>query len=279
MIRTRFAPSPTGYLHIGHALAAREAFSFAQKTNGHCLLRIEDTDHTRCKPEFTQSIYKDLDWLGFDWPLPVRVQSQNYPAYGRVVMELIERGLAYPCYLTRSDIKSGQTPSAPAALNPSEASRLSNALSEACHHAAPVLPYAIRLNLKKALACLSRHALTFEEMGEIHKGVHDARDFIENIPDPIIARKDIGCSYLIAGPHDDTAQGVTHVVRGADLFKETPLQVVIQTLMGWPRPLYFHHTLVKNESGEKLAKRNLDTTLKSLREAGQTPEDIWKMTK
>lgn len=279
MIRTRFAPSPTGYLHIGHAHAARQAFEFAQRHEGHCLLRIEDTDHTRCKPEFTQAIYQDLDWLGFDWPLPVRIQSQNYPAYGRVVMELIERGLAYACSLSRSDIRSGKIPSALRALTTAETMQLSNSISEASHAEAPTLPQAIRLNLSKALNTLPQYSLDFQELGEIHKGAYNAMAFIADMPDPIIARKDIGCSYLIAGPHDDAASRVTHVVRGQDLFEQTPLQVLIQSLMDWPRPIYFHHDLIKNEAGEKLAKRNLDTTIKSLREAGQTPEDIWDMVK
>jgi len=277
MIRTRFAPSPTGYLHIGHAYAARQAFDYAKQNKGHCLLRIEDTDHTRCNSDLTQAIYKDLDWLGFDWPLPVKVQSQNYPAYGRVVMELIERGLAYACPLSRSDIKSGQSPSAPHTLSMAETVKLSNSISEAAHYEKPALPQAIRLNLSKALNTLPEHSLNFEEWGELHQGKYNAVDFLTDTADPIIARKDIGCSYLIASPHDDAASNVSHVVRGADLFRETPLQIVIQSLMDWPRPLYFHHDLIKNEAGEKLAKRNLDTTIKSLREAGQTPTDIWDM--
>lgn len=276
-MRTRFAPSPTGHLHIGHARAAKEAFDFAKAHDGHCLLRIEDTDHTRCKPHYTQTIYQDLDWLGFDWPLPVRVQSQNYPEYARVVISLIERGLAYSCPLTRSDIKAGKLPSAPHAMTYQETSQLSNSVSETSHHPHPQLPTAIRLNLSKALEALPDYALTFEDIGALHKGKYNALDFIEGSQDPIIARRDIGCSYLIAGTHDDSAYGITHVIRGSDLFSETPLQILIQALMGWPTPLYNHHALVKNDKGEKLAKRNLDTTLQSLRADGQTPQDIWNM--
>lgn len=272
-MRTRFAPSPTGLLHIGHARAALEAFNYAEKQNGQCILRIEDTDHTRCKFENTQAIFADLDWLGFDWPLPVRIQSQHYAEYAKVVLNLIERGLAYPCELTRSDIKSGQTPK-PANF---DKAHILNIISETSYHVAPSLPFAIRLDLSKALDSLDNDDLLFEELGSLYKGLHDVREKLGGKVDPIIARKDIGCSYMIAGPHDDAKQGITHVVRGADLFEETPMQVLIQSLMDWPRPLYYHHDLVRNDTGDKLAKRNLDTTLQSLRQAGQTPDDIWTM--
>lgn len=277
MIRTRFAPSPTGHLHIGHARAAKEAFEFANMREGHCLLRIEDTDHTRCKSDYTQAIYKDLDWLGFDWPLPVRVQSQNYPEYARIVINLIERGLAYSCPLTRADIKAGKHPSASHTMSFREISQFSNRVSEAAYHTHPKLPAAIRLNLSKALDSFCHTAITFEDIGSLHKGHFNVLDFIENLDDPIIARKDIGCSYLIASTHDDAAYGISHVIRGADLFSETPLQVLIQALMGWNTPLYYHHDLVTNAKGEKLAKRNLDTTLQSLRAEGLRPKDIWNM--
>lgn len=272
-MRTRFAPSPTGLLHIGHARAAHEAFAFARQQSGQCLLRIEDTDHTRCKPENTQAIFADLDWLGFDWPLPVRIQSHHYPDYAKVVLNLIERGLAYPCELTRSDIKAGNA-TKPANF---DKARVMNIVSEASHHETPSLPFAIRLDLNKTMQSVENKDLSFEETGPLHKGRHNIKENLNDRMDPIIARKDISCSYMIAGPHDDALQGITHVVRGADLFEETPLQILIQTLMDWPRPLYYHHDLVLNEAGEKLAKRNLDTTLQSLREAGQTPDDIWAM--
>lgn len=276
-MRTRFAPSPTGSLHLGHARAAKEAFDYAREHEGECLLRIEDTDHTRCKAEFTISIYTDLDWLGFDWPLPVRVQSQHYPDYVKPVVELIDRELAYPCELTRKDIKGGKRPH-PDNMQGMNKAELKAALLKASQQERPALPFAIRLNLPKSLETIG--PLIFEDTGSVHKGLHDARAFFdENSLDPVIARKDIGCSYMIAGPLDDHLQDITHVVRGSDLFHETPLQVLIQALMGWPTPIYVHHGLVTNEAGEKLSKRNLDTALQSLREAGQTPEDIWDMTR
>lgn len=272
-MRTRFAPSPTGWLHLGHAHAARIAFDFAKKNNGECYLRIEDTDHTRCNTDYTRAIYADLDWLGFDWPLPVRVQSQHYHDYAKVVTELIERDLAYPCHLTRSDIKKGQIPTS----TNFDKDAILQILLESSKGEKPFLPFAIRLNLSKAIASLSNTTLTFEDTGQNYKGIHDATGFLKDRLDPVIARKDIGCAYMIAGPYDDALQGISHVVRGEDLFPETPLQILIQSLMDWPSPLYHHHGLILAETGEKLSKRNLDTALKSLKEAGQTPDNIWMM--
>ncbi len=281
-MRTRFAPSPTGFLHLGHARAAREAFDYAHSQGGQCWLRIEDTDHTRCKVETTRAIYSDLDWLGFDWPLPVHVQSQNYPSYAKTVAALIDQDLAYPCLLTRSDIRSGLKPSA---LNTTTQSKFPSKdkvieiVKNAANLEKPILPFAIRLDLQKALSSIKEDRLIFEEIGPLHTGFHNAKDSLLTRDDPIIARKDIGCSYMIAGPQDDALQNMTHIVRGVDLFEETPLQILIQSLMDWPRPLYYHHGLVLAKTGEKLSKRNLDTALHSLRDAGQTPADIWSLLK
>jgi glutamyl-Q tRNA(Asp) synthetase len=277
-MRTRFAPSPTGHLHIGHARAALEAFQFAERQNGTCLLRIEDTDHTRCKTDYTQGLCQDLDWLGFDWPVPTRVQSRFYPDYAKVVMDLVERGLAYPCLLTRGEIQQGQNPSPESAPEEFHKARVLNALSESSYRDNPSLPFAVRLDLEKAVTSLNK-AAAFEDIGPLNSGRHDVLDALKNRIDPVIARKDIGCSYMIAGTHDDAFQNMTHIVRGADLFGETALQVLIQNLMRWETPLYYHHGLVCNDLGEKLSKRNLDTTIKLLREVGHTPEDIWKLAK
>ena len=282
---TRFAPSPTGRLHLGHALAAKEAFGFGPRENTKCLLRIEDIDHTRCKPDFTLGIYQDLDWLGFDWPLPVRVQSRHYLDYAKVVAELIERGLAYPCKLTRTDLKTGARTSPDTALTPETyLSFFTN--SDDTPNAKPALPIAIRLNLKKALDIVGDNSLIFMETGP-HKGSHDGKKIearasldewaASDRPDPIIARKDIGVSYHIAVTLDDQLQGITHVVRGMDLFDETPLHVLIQHLMGWPTPIYHHHALLTREDGEKLSKRGLDTSLASLRENGLTAAQVLAM--
>ena len=273
---TRFAPSPTGRLHLGHALAAKEAFGF-----GSCSLRIEDIDHTRCKPDYTLGIYQDLDWLGFDWPLPVRVQSRHYGDYAKVVAKLIERGLAYPCILTRSELKTGARTNPETTLAPDDYLSIFTNTDDTAN-AKPSLPYAIRINLKKALSIIGTAPLTFTETGLGETRIINATEPLSgwansDRPDPIIARKDIGVSYHIAVTHDDHLQGITHIVRGMDLFDETPLHVLIQHLMEWPTPFYNHHALLKRDDGEKLSKRGLDTSIQSLRENGLTAAQVLAM--
>ncbi len=296
---SRFAPSPTGYLHLGHALAAKEAFGF-----GDCLLRIEDIDHTRCKLEYTEAIYEDLEWLGFDWLKPVRMQNQHYGDYLAALQRLLERGLAYPCPLTRGEIKDGQSPR-PRHMSPSNWEAFKTAKSSfASASSAPSLPFAIRLNLRESLAEMSEHSLIFKDHRPIIEGAmndgamneeimnektrqvepieRDAAEALqgwirEGRPDPIIGRKDIAVSYHIAVAHDDAAQNITHIVRGMDLFEETPLHVLIQALMGWPTPVYHHHALLLGGDGEKLSKRGQDTTIRSLREKGLTAGEVLDM--
>jgi len=275
---TRFAPSPTGRLHLGHALAAKEAFGFGAAENARCLLRIEDIDHTRCKQDYTLGIYKDLNWLGFDWPIPTRVQTRHYLDYAKVVAALLERGLAYPCKLTRRELKDGQR-STPKNTLTSSAFLAHFKMEDDTPNPKPSLPYAIRLNLAHALEITSQSPLTFSETGQQDI---DGRAALmawaqSGQADPIIARKDIGVSYHIAVTHDDMLQGITHVVRGMDLFDETPLHVLIQTLMGWPVPIYHHHALLTRDDGEKLSKRGLDTSLHSLRENGLTAAQVLAM--
>ena len=282
-MRTRFAPSPTGRLHLGHALAAKEAFGFGSLDDSTCLLRIEDIDHTRCKHPYTLGIYEDLNWLGFDWPIPVRVQSRHYADYAKVIASLLERGLAYPCKLTRAELKGGQKSVPDATLSTLEF--LSHfTTDDLTPIPAPCLAYAIRLNLSKALDLMSDCSLTFIETSE-DKNSGMEIDAMASLtgwakserPDPIIARKDIGVSYHIAVTHDDYLQGITHIVRGMDLFEETPLHILIQRLMGWPTPIYHHHPLLRREDGEKLSKRGLDTSIESLRENSLTAEQVLAM--
>ena len=308
-VRTRFAPSPTGLLHLGHARAAFEAFGFADQHGGTCLLRIEDIDHTRCLPSYTQAIYRDLDWLRLDWPLPVRVQNKHYKDYIDVIIRLIEMGLAYPSTLSRAELKAGKRagPETPLSFSDFECEKWSEysltsfklPLSEypktknlilSCLESQkiaekPNLPFAIRLDLKVALSKVSEQSLTHQYMnqadalktGEILET--DARTSLvkwvkSDRPDPIIARRDISVSYDIAVTHDDALQHITHIVRGQDLEDQTPLHILIQLLMGWPQPIYYHHDLVLRADGEKLAKRNLDTSLEHLRSHGQSLKEI-----
>jgi len=250
-VLTRFAPSPTGYLHLGHALAAKEAFSFRP-----CLLRIEDIDHTRCKPKFTDAIYEDLAWLGFTWPKPVRVQSEHMADYQDVLNTLGEQGLTYRCFKTRRELDI--SPPAPLSSNQEE------------NHMADGLPFALRLNLK---ACRDHitSSLKYKDTGE-EKTVD-----LKALEDIVLARKDIGTSYHIAVTHDDALQDITHVVRGADFIEQTPYHVLLQNLLGYPTPIYRHHALLLREDGEKLSKRNRDTTIRSLREKGLTPQQVLDM--
>ncbi len=271
---TRFAPSPTGDLHLGHAYAASQVFERAKKQGATAHLRIEDIDHTRCRPRFTTAIYEDLAWLGFDWPEPARKQSQHYAAYAKVIVDLVQRGLAYPCTLSRSQLKTGARTSRPDPLAHREAARICDKIQAAARFKTPSLPFTIRLNLNAALL-QTQEALRYEESGKTLTGRGPLKDWAESDrSDPIIARRDIGTSYHIAVTHDDHIQRISHVIRGADFIDQTPLHVLLQALMGWTTPIYHHHALITDETGRKFSKSDQDVTIKSLREAGQSPEDV-----
>ena len=273
-VLTRFAPSPTGRLHLGHALAAAEVFTFALEQDGSALLRIEDIDHTRCRPEYTDGIYEDLAWLGYTWPKPVRVQSVHYADYAKTVIELVQRGLAYPCALSRSELKAGKRTPRPESPSHAEAGRICDRLRSAARYKTPSLPFSVRLNLKTALR-RTPAKLSYFEGGALCQALPDLHAWAaSDRPDPIIARRDIGCSYHIAVTHDDQLQGITNVVRGADFLEQTPLHVLIQNIMGWATPHYHHHALVTDASGRKFSKSDKDLTLQSLRESGLTPAEV-----
>lgn len=244
---TRFAPSPTGYLHLGHAYAAQQAFDFAKESGGKCLLRIEDIDNTRCKPEYIRAIYEDLDWLGFDWPIPARIQSQHRADYAGVIKTLNEKGLLYRCFKTRKELP---------AADDNGVYRGGPASDEAARLTAQE-KFAWRLSMDKVEAYLGETGMPFS--------------------DEILARKDIGTTYHVACCHDDALQGVTHVVRGADIQPLTGFQNLLQGLMGWPVPEYIHHALRLNDDGDKLSKRNHDTSIRSLREEGYTAAQVLDM--
>jgi len=270
---TRFAPSPTGRLHLGHAYAAAQLFEAAETMGAAALLRIEDIDHTRCRPEFIEGIYEDLAWLGFDWPRPVRVQSEHYAAYADVSIDLIERGLAYPCELSRTQLKAGERTS-PENTTHGKAARACDELRKAARYKTPSLPYAVRLNLKSALK-QNGDALTYHE-GESTKHARPMLDEWSQSgrPDPVIARRDIAASYHIAVTHDDHIQGITHIIRGADFIDQTPLHILLQSLMGWQTPEYSHHSLITDIDGRKLSKSDKDVTIQSLRESGLSQSDV-----
>lgn len=270
---TRFAPSPTGPLHLGHAFSALTAWDNAQGAGGQFLLRIEDIDQTRCRPEYRAAIHEDLGWLGLAWPEPVLCQSGRLPAYRDALDQLARMGLAYACTCTRADIRA-------ALAAPQEGARHIGpdgpVYPGTCRHAghAP-LGATIRLNMAAALDRLTA-PLTFTETGPLHPGKHrgDASQLLKRVGDIVLARRDIGTSYHLAVVIDDAAQGITLVTRGADLFDSTPVHILLQRLLGLPQPTYHHHRLIRDEKGRRLAKRDDDRALSKYRAEGLTPADI-----
>ena len=276
MFATRFAPSPTGRLHKGHAFSALTAWTAAREVGGRFVLRIEDIDPTRCKPEFENAIYEDLAWLGLDWETPVRRQSEHLTDYAAVIDALNARGLLYRCFRTRKEILDaiGDAPHGPAeAVRPGP-----HAPEEEARLLAEGRPYAWRLSLDRAREALGDdawNALSFVEEGEGPDGETGlVRARPETAGDVVLARKDAGTAYHLAVTHDDALQGVTHVVRGQDLFEATHIQRLIQTLMGWPAPVYRHHRLLTGPDGRRYAKRDQSVTLAELRAGGLTPEAL-----
>lgn len=257
--RTRFAPSPTGYLHLGHAYSALTAYETAQAVGGQFLLRIEDIDHTRCRPQFEAAIHQDLAWLGLKWPEPVLRQSEQIADYRAGLDRLIAMGVVYADHRTRRE-------------------QVEAALS-APQDTGPALPAqgtastAWRLSLDAARSYLgsSYEELHFEEMSH-QPGTHKARPEING--DVVLGRKDIGIAYHLAVVIDDARQGVTDVVRGHDLFEATHTQVLLQALLGLPTPAYRHHALLLDEDGRRLAKRKGSRSLCDYRDNGLTPEDV-----
>ena len=269
---TRFAPSPTGHLHLGHAFSALTAFDAAQAARGRFLLRIEDIDQGRVRPEFEAAIFEDLAWLGVRWEEPVRRQFAHMAEYESALHALIERQLVYRCFLTRKEIAEAIT-SAPhgdaeeafrgeALAADDEAARLE--AGEA---------FAWRLSLKKARAALgpAYFSLVFED----ETGLVRAEP--ERHGDVVLARKDFGTSYHLASVLDDALQGVTHVIRGEDLRAAAHLHVLLQKLLDLPQPIYRHHRLILGDDGKRLAKRDQAATLRALRESGKTPADVRAM--
>lgn len=276
MIVTRFAPSPTGRLHRGHALSALTAWRAARAAGGRFLLRIEDIDPTRCRPEFEADILEDLTWLGLDWDGPVRRQSDHLPEYAAVVDVLDRRGLMYRCFRTRKEILDaiGDAPHGPveaARPGPHPPEEEATLLAEG-------RPFAWRLSLDRARAALGDRAWSQLAWVEEGAGPNGERGLIparpETAGDVVLARKDAGTAYHLAVTHDDALQGVTHVIRGHDLFEATHIQVLIQALMGWPTPTYRHHPLLLDATGRRLAKRDKAETLQSIRERGVDPAQL-----
>jgi glutamyl-Q tRNA(Asp) synthetase len=264
---TRFAPSPTGLLHLGHVAAARAGWRRAREAAGRFLLRIEDIDPLRCRPEFAAAIEDDLRWLGLDWDGPVRVQSAHFPAYRTVLDGLRARGLLYPCFCTRAEIAASVT--APHGPDGPPYPGICRTLGAAEREAriASGTPHAWRIDMARAAAEVG--PLTWEE-----EAVGRLRCTPEDFGDVVLARKDAPASYHLCVTHDDALQGVTLVTRGADLRAATSVHRLLQALMGWPEPAYAHHRLLTDASGRRLAKRDAAQTVRALREAGLAPAEV-----
>ena len=275
----RFAPSPNGYLHLGHALSALLNAELARKENGRLLLRIEDIDVTRCRPEFEQAIYEDLAWLGVEWEQPVRRQSKHFDAYRDALARLTAMDLVYPAFESRGDIARMVTecgdvwPRDPdgAPLYPGRRDAMT--ASERNARMAAGEPYALRLDMAQAVARAG--PLRWREQGrgpEGESGIVDARP--QAWGDVILGRKEVPTSYHLSVVVDDALQGVTQVVRGQDLFWSTSVHRLLQALLDLPQPAYRHHRLILDADGRKLSKSTKATALRELRAAGATPSDV-----
>lgn len=292
--RTRFAPSPTGPLHLGHAYSAILAHDMARAAGGDFLLRIEDIDRTRARPEWEELIYEDLRWLGLGWDGTVMRQSQRLDSYCETLDALWARDLLYPCTCNRRDI-------AEAASAPQEGAPMLGpdgiVYPGTCRRkprppgqTAPRPSGALRLDMGQAALAKgvytprigTKGIASFEETGT---GEHIRHGRIEFTPDEVgheigdvvIARRDMGTSYHLAVVLDDAAQGITDVVRGADLFEATRIHVILQRLLGLPTPRYHHHRLIRDQNGKRLAKRDDARAIRKYREEGHSPEDIRRM--
>ncbi|MCB2110559.1 MAG: tRNA glutamyl-Q(34) synthetase GluQRS [Defluviimonas sp.] len=287
-MRTRFAPSPTGPLHLGHAYSAILAHDMARAAHGTFLLRIEDTDLARARPEWESRIYEDLHWLGLGWPEPVLRQSDHLARYAAAIDALGARGLLYPCGCSRADIRA-------ALAAPQEGAGPAEGPYPGTCRGRPYADRrpgdALRLDMARAIAALrqappgqgprgDRPLGQFRDTGPEHPGRHDldAADLVATRGDLVVGRKELGAtSYLLASVLDDAAQGITHVIRGADLFEITFPQVLLQRLLGLPTPEYHHHRLIRDETGKRLAKRDDARAIATYRAEGARPETIRRL--
>ncbi len=271
---TRFAPSPTGYLHLGHAYSALFAARAASDTDGRFLLRIEDIDRGRCRPEFEEAIYEDLSWLGLEWETPVRRQSDHFDDYARALDKLSAAGLTYPCFCTRKEIEAeidaaGGAPHGPdGPVYPGTCRHLSSAERDDRIGAGEA--HAVRLDMERALGQTA--PLTW------HDAVSgDVTATPRRFGDVVLARKDTPTSYHLAVTLDDHTQGVTLVTRGTDLFDATDIHRLLQALLDLNVPDYHHHSLLTDADGKRFAKRDKSLTIRELRASGKAPDDVFAL--
>lgn len=277
VLRTRFAPSPTGRLHLGHAASAFAVWDTARAEGADVLLRIEDIDQTRCRPEYADSILEDLSWLGLNWTGKVRRQSEHFAEYSTVLNALRVRGLVYRCFLTRREIATRL----PAGADPDEGGIFSRPLapSDEEDRLTGGNPFAWRLSLDAAKAELGAvyDRLSYTELTAAGPAEIPARP--DRFGDVVLGRKDTPASYHLACCHDDALQGITQVIRGEDLREVTSIHALLQALMGWAPPVYRFHPLILGPDGKKLSKRFGDKSLGDYRNEGMTPDDIRAMTR
>ncbi len=275
---TRFAPSPTGLLHEGHAFSAGIAWMRAREAGGRFLLRIEDIDTTRCRPDYDAALLQDLAWLGLRWEEPVRRQAQHFSEYRAALDSLTQRGLLYPCFCTRKQVQAelariGAAPHAEdgSAIYPGTCRHLSAA--ERASRIAAGTSYALRLDIAAAFADLPPLPWHDESIGA---QLVTLQSLQQSHGDAVLARKETPASYHLCVTLDDARQGITLVTRAEDLRSATPLHRLLQALFGLPIPAYAHHPLLHDASGERLAKRKNAPSLRARREAGEQPADLWQ---
>ena len=277
---TRFAPSPTGLLHLGHAFSALTAWEAAKAAAGKFLLRIEDSDRGRSRAEYEAAVYEDLAWLGVTWSEPVWRQSERLGVYAAALERLARLGVTYSCRCTRADIR--------AALSAPQEGTTHFPLDGAVYPgtcrgrdmAECGAGDAIRLNLDRALALLGEQTLTWRETGLRHAGMHVLEPAVlrRRIGDVVLARKDVGAAaYHLSVVVDDAVQGVTHVIRGEDLLEVTPIHRLLQALLDLPVPVWHHHRLLRDATGKRLAKRDDARAIRTYRAEGLRPEDVRRL--
>lgn len=273
--RTRFAPSPTGPLHLGHAFSAILAHDMARAAGGTFLLRMEDTDRERAHPGHEAAILQDLHWLGLTWDGPVLRQSEHLDRYTARLAPLMARGLLYPCSCSRGDIR--------AALAAPQEGVVHAVYPGTCRGRGMDTRQpgdALRLDMAAALAALDGQTVTFLETGPAHAGCHHVTPeaALARIGDVVLHRRgDDIVAYFLASALDDAESRISHVIRGEDLFDFTPVQVILQALLGLPTPVYHHHRLIRDEQGKRLAKRDDARAIRRFRDDGATPADIRRM--
>jgi glutamyl-Q tRNA(Asp) synthetase len=276
LMRTRFAPSPTGPLHLGHAYSALLAYDMARDCGGEFLLRIEDTDTARCRADWVDLIHEDLHWLGISWSGPAMMQSAQTQRYELAISRLGDMGLLFPCGCSRADIRAAMSAPQEGGAPPE------GVYPGTCRHrpmGSRSESDALRLNITRAIGNLPRLG-GFYDTGTgadvFHAG--SAERLITGVGDVVLCRKDArAVSYVLASVVDDAAQNISHVIRGEDLFEITRLQVLLQNLLGLATPIYHHHRLIRDETGKRLAKRDDARAIRLYRAEGATPDDIRRM--